>query len=229
MRNRYGYAVGVLLLAALALLGAGCGTEDADTSRGRMLFIQNCGNCHALAQAGTKAEVGPDLDKAFAAAREIGQDSDTVEGVVDNQIDNPHAAHTSHYGVAMPPDIVTGQDRVDVSSYVAQYAGVPGAKPPQVPGGPGAQVFADFGCAGCHILAAAQAGGVTGPNLDEVVAGDPKPLIREEIVAPDKRLAKGYPEGVMPDNFEQIIPAKELEELVDFLAGAAGQQAAGGK
>ena len=70
----------------------------------------------------------------------------------------------------MPADIVTGQDLDDVAAYVGQYAGVPGAAPPKVPGGPGAQVFANNGCGGCHTLAAAKSGGVTGPNLDEVLA-----------------------------------------------------------
>jgi mono/diheme cytochrome c family protein len=193
-------------------------------SRGRLLFIEKCGQCHSLAQAGTKANAGPDLDLAFAAARAVGQDSDTVEGVVDNQIDNPHSAYLKGSRVVMPPDIVTGQDRTDVAAYVGEWAGVPGARPPRVPGGPGAQVFAGYGCAGCHALAAAEAGGVTGPDLDKVVPGDSKTVIREEIVAPDKRIAPGYPPGVMPSNFEQIIPEQELEDLVDYLASSAGKK-----
>ena len=71
----------------------------------------------------------------------------------------------------MPRDVVTGQDLDDVAAYVGMYAGVPGAAPPEVPGGPGAQVFANNGCGGCHTLAAAGSGGVTGPNLDEVLPG----------------------------------------------------------
>jgi mono/diheme cytochrome c family protein len=211
-----------LSFVLLLLAASGCGTQTADISRGRMLFIQKCGSCHGLAQAGTKAQTGPDLDDAFAAARAIGQDSDTVEGIVGNQIEHPYPAFTSHYGVAMPPDLVTGNDLNDVAAYVAEYAGVPGAEPPQVPGGPGAQVFAQFGCAGCHTLKAAEAGGVTGPNLDESLPGDSEATIREEIVAPDKRIAKGYPPGVMPENFEQIIPPEELEQLVEYLASSAG-------
>lgn len=212
-----------LLAATLAALGSGCGTETADTSRGRLLFIENCGNCHALAQAGTKATRGPDLDAAFAAAREIGQDSDTVEGVVSAQIDSPHSAFLEDSLVVMPPDIVTGQDSVDVSAYVAEWAGVPGAAPPRVPGGPGAQVFAAFGCAGCHALAAANASGATGPNLDQVLPGQSQASIRESTVDPDKQITKGYPPNVMPDNFEQIIPARELNDLVEYLARSAGR------
>jgi mono/diheme cytochrome c family protein len=212
-----------LLAIALGALGVGCGTERGDSSRGRMLFIEKCGTCHALAQAGTKVHIGPDLDAAFAAAREVGEDSDTIEGIVAAQIDHPYPAFTDHSGTAMPPDVVTGQDRVDVSAYVAKWAGLPGAAPPRVPGGPGAQVFAQFGCAGCHTLAAAEAGGTTGPDLDKALPNQSKATIRESIVAPDKEIAKGYPPNVMPDNFEQIIPAPELRQLVEYLATASGR------
>lgn len=211
----------------VGIAAAGCGTESADSSRGRLLFIQKCGACHTLAQAGTKGLAGPDLDSAFAAARAVGEDSDTVEGIVSAQIDNPYSAYISQSRVAMPPDLVTGQDRADVAAYVAKWAGVPGAEPPRVPGGPGAQVFAQFGCAGCHALAAAEAGGTTGPNLDETLTNQQEAMIRESIVAPDKKIAKGYPANVMPDNFEQIIPPPELDRLVEFLATSAGKGGGG--
>ena len=64
------------LMGILALAVSACGTTSADPERGRALFIQKCGVCHAMAQAGTTAEVGPDLDAAFAAARAVGADSD---------------------------------------------------------------------------------------------------------------------------------------------------------
>jgi len=207
----------------LGIAGEGCGTQSADSSSGRLLFIQKCGTCHQLAQAGTKAQVGPNLDKAFAAARQVGFDSDTVEGIVSNQIEHPRSEGISEYGPGMPADLVTGQDRVNVSAYVAKWAGVPGAAPPRVPGGPGAQVFADNGCSGCHTLAAAQAAGTVGPNLDKSIADQSRAAIEESIVEPDAKLARGYPPNVMPSNFEQIIPRAELEELVGFLATAAKQ------
>ena len=69
------------VLAGLLLAASGCGTTDPDVERGRILFMQKCGTCHALAQAGTTAQIGPDLDDAFAAARATGQNSATVEGV----------------------------------------------------------------------------------------------------------------------------------------------------
>jgi mono/diheme cytochrome c family protein len=202
--------------AALALAASGCGTTTADVDRGRSLFIQNCGNCHAMAQAGTSAMIGPDLDDAFASARASGQTGSTIEGVVKAQVENPRPV-TDNPAVSMPAEIVTGQDLDDVAAYIGEYAGVPGAAPPKVPGGPGAQVFAGNGCGGCHTLAAANSGGTTGPNLDEVLAGQSAAMIHKSIVDPNAQLAKGYPANVMPSNYQSLISPTELEELVDFL------------
>jgi mono/diheme cytochrome c family protein len=207
-----------LLLAALAVAavaGSGCGTSTADTERGRTLFVERCGNCHTLAQAGTSATTGPDLDDAFAAAREAGQTSSTIEGVVKSQVEYPRPM-TDNPAVSMPAMIVEGQDLDDVAAYVAEYAGVPGAEPPQVPGGPGAQVFASNGCGGCHTLAAAEAGGTTGPNLDESLVGQSAAMIHTSIVDPGAKIVKGFP-NVMPAIYEAQIPPDELKLLVDFL------------
>jgi mono/diheme cytochrome c family protein len=217
------------LLALAALIGvvaaaSGCGTTSADTTRGRILFVQKCGVCHALAQAGTTAQIGPNLDGAFAAAREAGENSDTVEGVVKAQVENPRPDN-GNPAVSMPADIVTGQDLDDVAAYVGMYAGVPGAAPPQVPGGPGAQVFANNGCGGCHTLAAAKAGGMVGPNLDEVLPGQSIAMIHEDIANPNKDIAKGYPPNVMPATYEQTLSPKELEDLVKYLF----EETSGGK
>ena len=63
-----------------------------------------------------------------------------------------------HPAVSMPKELVKGQDADDVAAYVGSVAGIPGIAPPTVPGGPGAQVFANNGCGGCHTLAAANSG-----------------------------------------------------------------------
>jgi mono/diheme cytochrome c family protein len=214
-------------LAAVALPASGCGTSTADVARGRVLFIQKCGVCHTMAEAGTTAQIGPDLDDAFSAARAAGEGGDTVEGVVKAQVEFPRPSN-SNPAVSMPADVVEGQDLEDVAAYVGLYAGVPGAAPPKVPGGPGAQVFADNGCGGCHTLAAAKAGGVTGPNLDEVLPGQTAAMVHESIVDPNKVLAKGYPANVMPASFEQTLSPKELEDLVQYLLESTGSGGKGG-
>lgn len=220
-------------LAAVALPASGCGTSDADPERGRILFIQKCGTCHELAQAGTTAQIGPNLDAAFAAARDIGESDETVEGVVEAQVEFPRPS-TDNPAASMPADLVTGQDLEDVAAYVGLYAGVPGAAPPKVAGGPGAQVFASKGCGGCHTLAAAGSGGTIGPNLDEVLPGQSAAMVDKSIVDPNAVIAKGFPANVMPANFKQTLSAKELEDLVQYLLESTGggkggsQQSKGG-
>ena len=116
----------------------------------------------------------------------------------------------------MPADIVNGQDLDDVAAYVGEWAGVPGAAPPKVPGGPGAQVFANNGCGSCHTFAAAESGGVTGPNLDEVLPGqtrcDDRRIDRRTRTPKSPRATRP---NVMPQNFGEMLSPKELEDLVN--------------
>ena len=222
----------LVALLALVVVASGCGTTTADTTRGRTLFKLKCGVCHTLAQAGTTAQVGPNLDDAFASAREAGEGGETIEGVVKAQVEYPRP-NNGNPAVSMPADIVTGQELDDVAAYVGEWAGVPGAEPPQVPGGPGAQVFANSGCGTCHTLAAAGSGGVTGPNLDEVLPGQTEAMIEESVVNPNAKIAKGYPPNVMPSIFGQTLTPKELEDLVKYLSestsGAKGKNGAKAK
>jgi mono/diheme cytochrome c family protein len=216
----------LVALLALAVVASGCGTTNPDPQRGRTLFIQKCSECHALAQAGATAQIGPNLDHAFAAAREEGNDSDTIEGVVKAQVEYPRP-NNGNASVSMPPDLVTGQDLDDVAAYVGEWAGVPGAAPPKVAGGPGAQVFASNSCSGCHTFAAAEAGGVTGPNLDEVLPGETQAHVEEMVTNPNAEIVKGYPPNVMPQNYEQLLSAKEIEDLAKYLIENAGGGAGG--
>jgi mono/diheme cytochrome c family protein len=210
------------LLAAVLVI-TGCGTTSPDIARGRVLFSSKCGICHTLAQAGTTATIGPNLDDAFAAAREVGGfDDATVEGIVKNQIDNPRPSN-GNPAASMPAHTAEGMDADDIAAYVGKYAGVPGAAPPEVEGGAGAQVFANNGCGTCHTLAAANSGGTTGPDLDEVLPGQPEAEIEESIVDPEAKIAEGYPSGVMPQEFGTKIPPEELKELVKFLSENAGK------
>jgi len=211
----------LMALVALMAVASGCGTSDADPQRGRELFRIKCGTCHALAQAGAAGQVGPNLDHAFAAAREEGNDSDTIEGVVKAQVEYPRAMNDNS-AISMPADLVTGQDLDDVAAYVGEWAGVPGAAPPKVPGGPGAQVFASNGCGNCHTFKAAESGGVTGPNLDEELPGESEAAVEKMIVDPNADIVKGYPPNVMPQNYEQELTPKELEDLVKYLLENAG-------
>jgi mono/diheme cytochrome c family protein len=220
-----------LLVAATASTGlaAGCASsQKVDFDNGRAMFIEKCGTCHALSEAATTATVGPDLDAAFAEARHSGMDSDTIEGVVATQVDNPREVPPSDTNTYMPPDLVTGDDRADVAYYVSQVAGVPGIEPPTVPGGPGAQVFAQNGCASCHTLKAQpDAVGTTGPNLDEVIPGQDVKQVEQSIVDPNAKITQGFPAGVMPQNYGDTLTPQQLKQLADYLVQTSGKSASG--
>jgi mono/diheme cytochrome c family protein len=114
-----------LLTVGAALALAGCGGEEtsgfsgADPANGKELFVGDgrCATCHALADAGSVARVGPDLDDAFGYSCEQGFARDTFYSIVLGQIDLP--ARDGE----MPADLVTGQDAADVAAYVATAAG----------------------------------------------------------------------------------------------------------
>jgi len=218
-------SAGLLVLgAAMVTFASGCDVnENADTVKGRQLFIANCGTCHYLKEAGTSGQAGPDLDAAFADARASGMDQDTIEGVVLDQIEHPRYTDPSDPSY-MPPAIVEGQEAKDVATYVGQVAGVPGIEPPQAPGGPGGQIFANNGCGSCHTLAIAQSTGTVGPDLDQLLPGQSKAEIDKSIVDPNAVITKGFKANVMPDNFGQVIDQQDLKELVDFLYENAGKQ-----
>jgi mono/diheme cytochrome c family protein len=216
--------------AALAVL-PGCDLQEtADVENGRTLFVEKCGTCHAFKEAGTQAEIGPDLDSAFQAARASGMDADTIEGVVESQIANPRFTDPDDPAF-MPANLVEGEDAVDVAAYVAEFAGVPGVEPPiPADAGPGAEVFLSQGCGSCHTLAELGdiATGTVGPDLDEVIPGQDPKQVEQSIVDPEADISQGFPSGVMPDNYGDELSPKELKDLADFLVESAGSGSGSG-
>jgi mono/diheme cytochrome c family protein len=221
--------LGIVVVAlAGALAFAGCDvSEDANVDRGRALFQQKCGTCHTLAQAGTSANIGPNLDAAFAQARADGMDNDTIEGVVQTQIESPRFIEKgveNYDRVFMPAELVTGQDAEDVATYVGSVAGVPGAKPPQLP--PPA-LFAEK-CGICHALKAAGTTATTGPDLDQVLAGKDPTYIEQQIVDPNSQIAQGFSAGIMPQDFQTTLSTKDLQGLVKYLLDSVAADNGGG-
>jgi len=74
------------------------------------------------------------------------------------------------------------------------------------------------GCTGCHTVNGE--GGKIGPDLTHVGQRLSANLIRESILLPDAKTAKGYEKfkGVMPKTFGHQLTAEQLEALVQFLA-----------
>jgi len=217
-------AVAPVALAA-ALLAGGCGTggvaKKGDAIRGKALFATKCAGCHALADAGSVATVGPNLDDAFAAARQTRSDmhlsDSTIRNVVLDQIRIAAAP--------MPANLVRGQDAEDVAAYVASVAGrkpAGGAVAAPAPasgggttaaggGGSGKSIFT-ANCATCHTLAAAGATGTVGPNLDQL-----KP--------DEKRVARQVTNGgaIMPA-FKTKLTEEQIKAVAKFVASVAGKK-----
>ena len=114
---------------------AGCGGEEAtgqegaNRSNGKTLFVsgaegrQSCGSCHTLLDAGTAGTVGPEPRPGVRLQLRPGVRGEHLLSAVLGQIGLAAGA--------MPPDLVTGQDAVDIAAYVASVAGkdVPGCDP----------------------------------------------------------------------------------------------------
>ncbi len=224
-----------ILATSLALLAGGittgCDTqEEADLERGKDLFTNGCATCHALTEARAGAVIGPDLDASFAEARSNGMDQDTIEGIVEAQIDNPRDVDETdpdYEQLYMPADIFEGSDAQDVAAYVASVAGVEGIEPP--PLGDGGEIFAAQ-CGGCHQLEAAGSAGGVGPSLDEVLPGQEAEMIEQSIRDPQAEISPGFEdrEGVMPQYTPDQIPEENLADLIEYLIDSTGGGNAGG-
>ena len=116
----------LVLVAALALAGCGGsddsggdsgdsdttsessgddgGSDDGGDGDGKSLFVETCGGCHTLADAGTTGAVGPNLDDAKS-------DEAKVAGMI------------ASGGGAMPPGLLEGEEADAVAAYVAGAAG----------------------------------------------------------------------------------------------------------
>ncbi|HYU09186.1 MAG TPA: c-type cytochrome [Gemmatimonadales bacterium] len=74
------------------------------------------------------------------------------------------------------------------------------------------------GCTACHKIGGE--GGAIGPDLSHVGARLSANLIRESILTPDAKIAKGFEKfkGIMPKTFGNQFTGAQLEALVQFLA-----------
>ena len=170
---------------------------------------------------------------------------------------SPEAFETwlSHQPINGPPPV--GQAPANVLQAVPDYNVIPGAGSSSPPssssssssGGStgsssassstsaaaGKAVFTgSAGCSGCHTLAAANATGTVGPNLDTKLKADCalpasqtargatlQKCIETAITDPYKFLPTGYSAGIMPSNFGQRLTPDEITALVNFLSTAA--------
>ena len=118
---------------------------------------------------------------------------------------------------AAPPSTTTSTSTTSTTSSTT----------PISPSQAGLMVFNQNGCAACHTLSAANATGKVGPDLDNLVsyartAKQPlESFVQQSIVDPEAYIQPGYPKGVMPANFGQVLTKEQLDHLVTFLVQSA--------
>jgi mono/diheme cytochrome c family protein len=221
------------VVAVVVGIALGCGTggftSGGSQGAGRQTFVQRCGSCHVLADAGTRGTIGPSLDDAFAQSRADGMKTSTFVQVVHDQIlfpiEQPSSGEAGMPGpdTTLPAcsDVESGgfcvddqeQAARDVAEYVGTVAGtgVVAAPAPGAGATSGKEVFTSAGCTGCHTLAAAGSNGTVGPNLDE--AKPPKSLVVD-------RVTNGR--GQMPP-FKGKLSDKQIQAVADYVSSVAGK------
>jgi cbb3-type cytochrome c oxidase subunit III len=217
-----------VLLGALALLAAGCGTgglpeSSGDVSQGRDLFVegedgkQPCGSCHTLKAAGARGTIGPNLDDAFGPGREQGFQDSTIASIVADQIRYPAPEKVTDEEAVMPADLVTGDNVDAVATFIARCAGnaddeaCASGGDGKITATGGKEIFAEAGCGGCHTLAAAGTTGTVGPNLDD--AKPSKALVVD-------RVTNG--KGAMPP-FRDRLTKAQINAVAEYVSSAAGK------
>ena len=224
---------GVFLAALIVAVGSGCGTggpaEGGNANQGKKLFLSEgkCGGCHTLKAAASSGQIGPNLDEAFRQDKVEGFEESGIQNVVLDQIRFPRD------GSVMLPDLVEGQDAVDVAAFVAKCAAAdpeddedrlacPGivAKP----GGEG--LYTSLGCLGCHSIDGSAS---SGPTLKGVF-NSMVPLAnwaeregRRAVPARvDPRSRQADREGLPAGRDERSrpagsVPQDQAQELVDYI------------
>ncbi|HEV2672197.1 MAG TPA: c-type cytochrome [Gemmatimonadales bacterium] len=115
---------------------------------------------------------------------------------------------------------VTAADIPPASGPAASASPAAGGGAPGIAGGSTdpMTIIRGAGCTACHKISGE--GGAIGPDLTHVGSRLSANLIRESILLPDAKTAKGYEKfkGVMPKTFGNQLTGAQLESLVQFLS-----------
>lgn len=219
-------------------------TPEQLVSAGDQLY-HGAGGCTACHGLGTRApnlltdEKGQGPIGARCGKRESGKD---CKAYLYESLTNPRAFVVTGYEPIMPDmgRTLSPQQLWALVAYLESQGGtvdvsgsdIPPANAPSTtaaPAGGGAGRIADgssdpmaiirgAGCLGCHKVGTE--GGAIGPDLTHVGSRLSAAMIRESILNPDAKIAKGYEKfkGIMPKTFGDQLTAAQLESLVQFLS-----------
>jgi cbb3-type cytochrome c oxidase subunit III len=198
-----------------------CGTggkvsASANAQNGKTIFQQKCAGCHALSAVGSTANIGPNLDDAFAQARADGFKESAIANIVHDQIRFPGqystAQNNPNYLTAnMPANIVKGKDAEDVAAFVAANAGLSGFAVSQTISGTNGKSIFTSQCASCHTLKDAGATGTIGPNLDQLKP--PFSIVQNQVI---------HGGGVMPA-FKGKLTDAQITAVAKYVSSVAGK------
>jgi cytochrome c6 len=195
--------------------------SNGDASHGKQLFQDpknQCSSCHTLADAGSTATIGPNLDDAFAAVKQQKFTIQSIEDLIRGQIAYPEAP--------MPANLLQGQDANDVATYIAKCAAVPqcgvtATKPApattSTSGGsttsaaPDGKAVFTANCGTCHTLKDAGTKGTVGPNLDQLKPSESRA---------ENQVRHGG--GVMPA-FQGKLSDAQIKAVATYVSSVAGK------
>jgi len=218
-------------------------TPEQLVSAGDQLY-HGAGGCTACHGLGTRApnlltdEKGQGPVGARCGKREAGKD---CKAYIYESLTSPRAYVVSGYEPIMPemgrtlsPQqlwalvafLESNGGTVDVTGSdipAASAAPTAGGGSPAGPGIAGGstdpmQIIRGAGCTGCHKINGE--GGAIAPDFSHVGSRLSANLIRESILTPDAKVAKGFEKfkGIMPKTFGHQLTGEQLEALVQFLA-----------
>jgi mono/diheme cytochrome c family protein len=113
------------LLAVVALLAAGCGSEEINLDKGESqsvangaeIFSEHCSGCHSLDAVGAHGSSVSASDKETTDGPNFNDRREDKNGVL-------YAIRNGGFsGAIMPENIVTGQAAEDVANFLSKYAG----------------------------------------------------------------------------------------------------------
>jgi mono/diheme cytochrome c family protein len=221
-------------------------TPEQLVSAGDQLY-HGAGGCTACHGLGTRApnlltdEKGQGPIGARCGKREAGKD---CKAYLHESLANPRAYVVTGYEPIMPEmgRILSQQQLWALVAFLESNGGTVDVSASDIPaasaasgansGAAGAPTAAGIasgstepmaiirgaGCTGCHKVGSE--GGAIGPDLTHVGSRLSPNLIRESILTPDAKIAKGFEKfkGIMPKTFGNQLTAAQLEALVQFLA-----------
>ena len=213
-------SLGVVLAAAASLL-AGCqgevtSSQGADVGGGKEIFSKKCASCHALAAANAQGQIGPNLDHAFGYAKGDGFKESTIFEITLQQMEQAIPPMPHFNDPSDQANFLTEEDRIAVAAFVSQCASIAKSSDPACAAGGGTssndpQEIFSANCASCHTLAAANATGTVGPNLDD---------LQPTVQAAQKQITNGG--GGMPA-FADTLSAKQITAVATWVSQNAGK------